>query len=100
MRYFPLSAFCYRPKRLGEQKTVIINTLHPFYTNVYDATSEIKAALEVLVLVLGMAELEAKANFASYDSAARTRWSERLYHALNAVLPDEVMRQRTDAALA
>jgi hypothetical protein len=89
----------YRPKRLGGQKRVIINRLHPFYTKVYDATPEIKAALEVLLLVLGEAELEAKGDYEPYYKAARTRWSERLYHALNLVLPDEEIRNRDDLAL-
>jgi len=87
----------YRPKRLGEQKRIIINTLHPFYTKVYDATPEIKAALEVLLLVLGEAELEAEGDFESFYRSARGFWSERLYHALNELRPDEDMRNKAAA---
>ncbi len=87
----------YRPKRLGEQKRIIINTLHPFYTKVYDATPEVKAALEVLLLVLGEAELEAEGDFESFYRSARTSWSERLYHALKELRPDEDMRDKAAA---
>jgi hypothetical protein len=87
----------YRPKRLGEQKQVIINTLHPFYTKVYDTTPEIRAALEVLLLVLGEAELEAKGDFESFYRSARGLWSERLYYALNELRTDEEMRNKAAA---
>jgi hypothetical protein len=87
----------YRPKRLGEQKRLIINTLHPFYTKVYDATPEIKAALEVLLLVLGEAELEAEGDFESFYRSARSLWSERLFHALNELRPDGDMRDKAAA---
>jgi hypothetical protein len=87
----------YRPKRLGEQKRLIINTLHPFYTKVYDATPEIKAALEVLLFVLGEGELEAEGDFESFYRSARTLWSERLYHALNELKHDDDMRDKAAA---
>ena len=61
----------YRPKRFGEQKR-LINTLHPFYTKVYDVSPEIKAALEVLLFVLAEAELEAEGGFESSHHVART----------------------------
>lgn len=87
----------YRPTRLGEQKRVIINTLHPFYLKVYDASPETKAALEVLLLVLGEAELEAEGEFESFYRSARLQWSERLHHALNELRPDEDMRDKAAA---
>ena len=87
----------YRPKRLGEQKRVIINTLHPFYTKVYDASAETKAALEVLLLVLGEAELEAEGELESFYRSARVQWSERLHHALNELHPDDDMRDKASA---
>jgi hypothetical protein len=87
----------YRPKRFGEQKRLIINTLHPFYTKVYDATPEIKAALEVLLFVLAEAELEAEGDQESFYRSARGGWSERLYHALNELRPDEDMRDKAAA---
>jgi hypothetical protein len=87
----------YRPKRLGEQKRLIINTLHPFYAKVYEASPEIKAALEVLLFVLAEAELEAEGEFESFYRAARTAWSERLQHALEHLRPDDVMRDKAAA---
>ena len=32
----------YRPRRLGEQKRLIINTEHPFYTKIYNATPAVQ----------------------------------------------------------
>ena len=90
----------YRTKRLGEQKQLIINSLHPFYTKVYDATDatpEIKAALEVLLLVLGESELEAEGDLESFYRSARSLWSERLHHALNELRPDQDMRDKASA---
>jgi hypothetical protein len=87
----------YRPKRLGEQKRVIINTLHPFYTKVYDATPEIKAALEVLLFVLAEGELEAEGDFETFYRSARTSWSERLHHALDELKHDDDMRDKAAA---
>jgi hypothetical protein len=87
----------YRPKQLGEQKRLVINTLHPFYTKVYDSAPEIKAALEVLLLVLGEAELEAEGDFEAFYRSARSLWSERLYHALNELRPDDDIRDKAAA---
>jgi hypothetical protein len=87
----------YRPKRLGEQKRLIINTLHPFYTKVYDATPEIKAALEVLLFVLAEGELEAEGDFESFYRSARTSWSERLHHALDELKHDDDIRDKAAA---
>jgi hypothetical protein len=107
----------YRPKRLGEQKRLIINTLHPFYTKVYNAVApdpkelvelgievdldfhipEMKAAMEILLLVLGEAELEAEGDFEAFYRSARSLWSERLYHALNELRPDDDMRDKAAA---
>lgn len=42
----------YRPLRLGEQKRLIVNTDHPFYSKIYDAAPDVRAALEVLLMVL------------------------------------------------
>ena len=67
----------YRPKRLGDQKRLIINTLHPFYSKVYTASPAVKSAIEVLLLVLAEGELEAEGEFESFYKAARGHWSER-----------------------
>lgn len=81
----------YRPLRLGEQKRLVINTDHPFYTKIYDAASEVRAALEVLLFVLAERELEVKMEAETFYKAERQRWSERLRNALDALLPEETM---------
>ncbi|HEU4403959.1 MAG TPA: ATP-binding protein [Polyangiaceae bacterium] len=82
----------FRPMRLGEQKRLIINTNHPFYTKVYSATApEVRAAIEVLLLVLAERELEVMAEAETFYRAERQRWSERLRHALASLVPDETL---------
>jgi hypothetical protein len=76
---------------------VIINTLHPFYSKVYDATPEVKAALEVLLFVLAEGELEAEGDFESFYRSARTSWSERLHYALDELKQDDDMRDKAAA---
>jgi Histidine kinase-, DNA gyrase B-, and HSP90-like ATPase len=87
----------YRPERLGERKRVIINTLHPFYTRVYnapDASAEVRAGLELLLMVIGDAELRAKGDFETFYKNARGHWSERLANALSALCPTDAMRDK------
>lgn len=87
----------YRPQRLGEQKRLIINTQHPFYSKIYSVTPEISSALEVLLLVLAEAELEADGDAETFYKSARTRWSERLRYALDRLHPDDEMRDKASA---
>ena len=84
----------YRPKQLGDQKRVIINAPHPFSTKISDASPESKGALEVLLLVLGEAELDAEGEFEAFYRSARVQWSDRLYHALKELRPDDDMRDK------
>ena len=87
----------YRPYRLGEQKRLIINTQHPFYEKVYTVSPEVSSSLEVLLLVLAEAELEADGDAEAFYKASRNLWSERLRHALDALRPDEAMRDAASA---
>jgi hypothetical protein len=87
----------YRPTRLGEQKRLVINTEHPFYTKVYDVAPEIRAALEVLLFVLAERELEAKNEAETFYKAERGRWSERLRHALDALVSQDTMMDKASA---
>jgi hypothetical protein len=76
----------YRPMRLGEQKRVVINTEHPFYTKLYGvATPEVRAALEILVFVLAERELETTSEAEMLYRAERRRWSDRSRKALSAL---------------
>lgn len=81
----------YRPLRLSLQKRLVINTDHPFYTKVYDAAPEVRAALEVLLFVLAERELEVKGDAETFYRAERQRWSERLRHALDHLVPDDTL---------
>jgi hypothetical protein len=87
----------YRPERLGEQKRVIINSDHPFYTKVYAAAPEVSAALEVLLFVFAERELEVKNEAEMFYKAERQRWSERLRHALDNLTSDESMVNKAAA---
>lgn len=79
----------FRPARLGEQKQVIINTSHPFYSRVYDRAPEAKSSLEVLLLVLAESELKALGDVRRFYAGARSQWSDRLRFALEALESDE-----------
>ena len=87
----------YRPERLGEQKRVILNSDHPFYTKVYAAAPEISAALEVLLFVFAERELEVKGDAEMFYRAERQRWSERLRRALDSLTTDESMVNKAAA---
>jgi hypothetical protein len=81
----------YRPVRLGEQKRLVINTDHPFYTKIYEPAPEVRSALEVVLFVFAERELEVKNDAEIFYSAERQRWSERLRHALDTLVPEETM---------
>lgn len=84
-------------KRLGEQKRLVINTNHPFFTKIYDAATEVRAALEVLLLVLAEAELDAEGERETFYKAERQRWSERLRHALDKLVTDDSLTDKRSA---
>lgn len=87
----------YRPVRLGEQKRLVINTDHPFYTRIYTAAPEVRAALEVMLFVLAERELDVKNDAETFYKAERQRWSERLRHALDMLVPDDAMVDKANA---
>jgi len=87
----------YRPKRLGEQKRIILNTDHPFYAKVYDLAPDVSAALEVMLLVLAERELDSTGDAEVFYKAERQRWSERLRHALDVLTTDEALADRAAA---
>ena len=87
----------YRPTRLGQQKRLVINTDHPFYTKVYDVAPDVRAALEVLLFVLAERELEVKADAETFYKAERQRWSERLRNALDTLVPDDTLVNKAAA---
>ncbi len=87
----------YQPKAIGEQKRVILNTAHPFYTKIYSAAPETRAALEVLLFVLADAELRAEGERETFYKAARQTWSERLRYALESLKPDASLVDKASA---
>ncbi len=89
----------YRPKRLGDQKRLIINTEHPFFTKLYsEAANDVKAALEVLLFVLAERELESFGEAETFYKSERQKWSERLRHALNSLVTDDSLENKKNAA--
>jgi hypothetical protein len=88
----------YRPKRMGVQKQLIINTDHPFHSKVYEATSpDVQGALEVVLFVLAERELECRDDAETFYKAERNRWSERLRHALEELAPNDTLRDKAAA---
>ena len=76
---------------LGEQKRLVLNTAHPFYSRVYEPAPEVRAGIEVLLLVMADAELESQEEMRDFYKAARGRWSDRLAFALQALQPDTAL---------
>ncbi len=87
----------YSPKRLGEQKRIVLNTDHPFYSKVYEIAPDVSAALEVLLFVLAERELESFGDAEIFYKAERQRWSERLRYALDVLTTDEDLADRAAA---
>ncbi|HZQ55280.1 MAG TPA: ATP-binding protein [Bryobacteraceae bacterium] len=89
----------YRPMRLGEQKRLIINTEHPFYSKVYNAAvgPDARAALEVLLFVLAERELETRGEAETFYKSERNKWSERLRQALDVLLPNDSVINRASS---
>jgi hypothetical protein len=80
----------YIPKRMGQQKRIVLNTAHPFYSRLYaKASGDVTAALEVLLFVLADGEIEALVDGqrATFYKAERHHWSELLSHALTNLVP-------------
>ena len=89
----------YRPFRLGDQKRLILNTDHPFYSKVYNAAGspDARAALEVLLFVLAERELETKGDIETFYRSERNKWSERLRNALDVLISDESLVNRASS---
>jgi hypothetical protein len=89
----------YRPVRLGEQKRIILNTEHPFYLKLYEPShQDVRSALEVMLFVLAERELESSGDGATFYKAERQKWSDRLRHALDKLIPDQAMQDKASAA--
>ncbi len=71
----------YRVVQLGGQTVLFLNTAHRFYTNVYagpESTPRLRAAIEVMLFVLGGCELEASKDRRLFYETERAVWSNEL----------------------
>jgi hypothetical protein len=76
----------YRVEQLGGARIVWLNTTHKFYTRVYkgqDATPRLRAAMDVLLFVIGSCEIESMDDRARFYVSERSEWSTRLETALD-----------------
>lgn len=79
----------YIPRRMGDQKRIVLNTAHPFYSRLYaKAPPAVTTALEVLLFVLADGEIDAtpEGHRAQFYKAERRNWSELLSHALESLV--------------
>lgn len=91
----------FRPKRMGEQKRIVINTAHPFFTRLYEpAAPATKSALEVLLFVLADGEINADDNHAEFYKTERAHhWSPMLQTALAALVPEQQLEDDKSTAI-
>jgi hypothetical protein len=92
----------YIPKRMGDQKRIVLNTAHPFYSRLYaKASGEVTAALDVLLFVLADGEIEANTEGprAAFYKSERHYWSELLSHALPSLVPQGKLDDETSLAM-
>lgn len=79
----------FRVEQIGGQRTVFVNRLHPFYLKLYKGertTPHVRAALEVMLLVLGSCELDAATDERQrFYKQERREWSDRLELALESL---------------
>lgn len=91
----------YIPKRLGDQKRIILNTAHPFYSRLYSpASPSTKSALEVLLFVLADGEVNADDQHVEFYRDERGhRWTPMLKHALSALVPQSELSDSLATAI-
>jgi hypothetical protein len=83
----------YRMEQIGGQKILKINGRHRWYTEVYaapDTTPRWRNALEVMLFVMGDAELDATEDRQRFYEVERSVWSGRLSIALD-LLKDHIV---------
>ena len=73
----------YRPELRGSQLVIILNTAHPFFTEIYSPLQgfegkRVRAGLELLLFVLGQAETEAPRERRNWYRSERGDWSVKL----------------------
>ncbi len=76
----------FRLLQVGGQKILYLNTAHRFYTDVYagpDSTPRLRAALELLLWVIGDCELESTQERRRFYETERAEWSKMFNVALD-----------------
>lgn len=76
----------FRVEQIGGQKVLYLNIAHSFYSKVYwsaDATPYFRAALEVLLFVIGDSELDSSGDRRKFYENERILWSSLLNVALS-----------------
>jgi hypothetical protein len=76
----------FRMVQMGGQKVLYLNKAHRFYTDVYagnNSNPSVRAALEVLLFVLGDCELDSSDERKLFYQTERAEWSTRLNVALD-----------------
>jgi len=76
----------YRVAQVGSQRLLYLNTTHRFFTDVYsgpESAPRLRAALEIVLFVLGEAELDATDERHLFYQGERFEWSKLLEVALD-----------------
>lgn len=90
----------YIPRRMGEQKRIVLNTAHPFYSRLYaKAPGDVTSALEVLLFVLADGEIDADGHRALFYKSERHFWSEQLSHALTSLVSQASLDDETSLSM-
>ncbi len=82
----------FRAEQMGGQVVLYINSSHAFFRSIYSApesTPRLRAAVEILLFVIGESELDANGQRSTYYRDQRIEWSRRLDAAL-ATLDDRL----------
>lgn len=91
----------FRVEQRGAQTLLYLNTSHRFFTDVYagpGSNPRMRAALEVLLFVIGESELDATDDRRLFYQTERVAWSNDLNVALNRL--DQVSSVEEEAAVA
>lgn len=88
------------PRRLGEQKRIVLNTAHPFYSRLYaKASGDVVSALQVLLFVLADGEIDSEGHRAIFYKAERNFWSGQLAIALTSLVSQGVLDDEASLAM-
>lgn len=93
----------YRMIQVGGQRRLYVNMAHRFYTDVYEGAEtspRVKAALELLLMVLGACEVEASGDRERFYVSERSIWSRRLGLMLDLLESKDSAQEEEDAQQA